>query len=283
MPNFKPRVPPYNTMIQFYTHIVRDRERALHYFSALVDAGIQPSAHTYKLLIDCYGTIEPVDVVSMDDVFNRLVLDNNVPVQGVHWAALINSWGCVQKDLDMATRIFDSIESHETTLHSGWKLPDAVTFEAMINVLVTLRRTDLISGYLDRLSQSGVHMTAYIVNLIIKGFAGAGDLERAREIFESLVDPPVGVAAPNNHAPHDTSKRASVDPRSPVYREPSTWEAMVRAELSSGNRENALALLKRVQARQFPYAVYQRISGIMLDDAVSPWSPSETISTSQGS
>ena len=66
---------------------------------------------------------------------------------------------------------------------------------------------------------------------------------------------------------------------------------MVRAELGAGNRDNAMSLLQRVQARwvficlmwmaheadlfyrQFPHAVYQRISGIMLDDNVAPWSP----------
>ena len=48
-PNFKPRIPPYNTMIQFYVHIVRDRERALHYYNALLASGIHPSAHTYKV------------------------------------------------------------------------------------------------------------------------------------------------------------------------------------------------------------------------------------------
>lgn len=48
-PNFKPRIPPYNTMIQFYTHIIRDRERALYYYEALISAGITPSAHTYKV------------------------------------------------------------------------------------------------------------------------------------------------------------------------------------------------------------------------------------------
>lgn len=49
--NFRPRIPPYNTMIQFYTHIVRDRERALYYFSALLTAGIKPTAHTYKVCL----------------------------------------------------------------------------------------------------------------------------------------------------------------------------------------------------------------------------------------
>ncbi|KAL5530781.1 hypothetical protein ACEPAF_7039 [Sanghuangporus sanghuang] len=271
--NFKPRVPPYNTMIQFYTHTVRDRERALHYFGALLHAGINPTAHTYKLLIDSYGTIEPPDVLSMEDVFLKLSADRNVQVQGVHWAALINAWGCVQKDLNKSISIFDSIASHPTTHRSGLVLPDAIVYESMINVLVTLRRTDLISAYLERLRNSGIHMTAYIANLLIKGYATAGDLVRAREVFESLQDPPVGQAAPNNHVPHSNAGQLAVPPTAPVYREPSTWEAMVRAELGNGNRDRAVVLLQRVQDRQFPPAVYARISGIMLDDSVSPWSP----------
>ncbi|EJD00786.1 uncharacterized protein FOMMEDRAFT_125211 [Fomitiporia mediterranea MF3/22] len=269
--NFKPRIPPYNTMIQFYTHIVRDRERALHYFGLLLASGIKPTAHTYKLLIDSYGTIEPTDLVSMEDVFLQLTKDKRVQVQGVHWAALINAWGCIQKDLNRAISIFDSIASHPTTQRSGLVLPDAIVYESMINVLVTLRRTDLIPSYLERLSASGIHMTAYIANLLIKGYAIAGDLERAREVFEGLLDPPTGHAAPNNHVPHSPAGQMNVPSSAPVYREPSTWEAMVRAELGSGNRDRATALLQRVQERHFPPAVYARISGIMLDDSVSPW------------
>ena len=239
--NFKPRIPPYNTMIQFYTHIMRDRERALYYFGELLRAGIQPTAHTYKvcilffpllvvlcfpdscpitqLLIDCYGTIEPVDTASMEDVFARLVSDRAVQVQGVHWAALINSYGCVKKDLNKAVEVFDSIPTHASTQRSKLRLPDAVTYESMINVLVTLRRTDLMPEYLERLTSSGVHMTAYIANLLIKGFAANGNLERARDIFESLSDPPVGVAAPGNHQPHEVTPGSVVAPGAPVYRE----------------------------------------------------------------
>ncbi|TDL14654.1 hypothetical protein BD410DRAFT_902955 [Rickenella mellea] len=261
-PNFKPRAPPYNTMLQMYTQTRPDRERCLFYFDKLLEARIPPTAHTYKLLLDCYGSIHPVDVASMEDVFDRIVKDPNVSVQGVHWAALINAYGCVSKDLDKAINVFDSIETHPTTVKSHSSLPDAVTYEAIFNVLVTRRRADLIPQFADRLANSNIHMTAYIANLLIKGYAAAGDLVRARTIFESLADPPVGVAAPNNHTPHETSKPKRV-PSGPVYREPSTWEAMVRAELGQGNRDAAVALLDRAAARQFPQAVFQRISGIM--------------------
>ncbi|KAF9782137.1 hypothetical protein BJ322DRAFT_1111026 [Thelephora terrestris] len=286
-PNFKPRVPPFNTMMQLYTYTRRNREKVLHYYDSMVAAGVRPTAHTYKacpallhatqnanlplqLLMDAYGTIEPVDITAMEKTFATLCADPSVRVLGTHWGSLINTYGCIQKDLDHAVEVFESIESHPSTL-KGVPMPDAVSYEALINVFVTLRRTDLIPVYMDRFRSSGVHMTAYISNLLIKGYAIAGELEKARYVFASLADPPTGVAAPNNHAPHELDAAAVVQPNAPVYREPSTWEAMVRAELGNGNREEAVALLEKMQARQFPAAVYSRISGIMLDGSVSPW------------
>ena len=155
----------------------------------------------------------------MEKTFSQLVKDKTVTVQGSHWAALINAHGCVGRDLDKAVTVFNSIEKHPSTVGSGLQLPDAITFEALINVLVTLRRTDVVPEYLDRLRRSGVHMTAYIANLLIRGYAAAGDIEQARLVFESLADPPVGVAAPNNHAPHHVGAPPRISPNELVYRE----------------------------------------------------------------
>ena len=158
----------------------------------------------------------------MEKTFTQLVEDENVTVQGSHWAALINAHGCVGKDLKKAIAVFNSIEKHPSSLTSRAHLPDAVVFEALINVFVTLRRTDLIPKYLERLQESGVHMTAYIANLLIRGYAAVGNIKEAREVFESLADPPVGVAAPHNHAPHDSSVPPHISPDELVYREVST-------------------------------------------------------------
>jgi pentatricopeptide repeat protein len=277
--NFRPRVPPYNTMMQLYTATKPNRERALFFYDALRQAGVSPTAYTYKvgtrfnllvviineclqLLMDAYGIVEPVDIDSMERVFQDLQNDRKVEVQGSHFASLINAYGCVQKDLDKAIAAFDSIP-----LYPRSPPPDAVVFEAMFNVLVTHRRTDLIPEYISRMSTAGVHMTAYIANCLIKGYAVIGDLEQARTVFESLSDPPEGIAAPNNHIPHEPGQSLAVNPMEPVYREvstvivdflvqmpdavcqPSTWETMVRAELGSGNRDRAVALLERLQAR----------------------------------
>ena len=157
----------------------------------------------------------------MEKVFEQLVADRSVSVQGTHWAALINAWGCVQKDLDKALAIFDSIATHPSTKQSSTPMPDAVVYEALINTLVTVRRMDLVPMYLERLQSGGVHMTAYIANLLIKGYASVNEIERSREIFESLQDPQEGVAAPHNHAPHQNkqSNVLSVPAGTPVYRE----------------------------------------------------------------
>ncbi|KAG9103029.1 hypothetical protein FRC06_000430 [Ceratobasidium sp. 370] len=262
MPNFRPRVPPYNTMMQFFVTTKPNRERCLDYYQAMVDARVAPSAHTYKLLLDCYGTIEPIDLPSMEDVFKRLQQDRHVSVQGAHWAALINAYGCAAHDLDRALSTFDRIPAHAQ--------PDAVAFEALFNAIVMHHRVDLVPAYLERMSVAGVHMTAYISNLLIKGYAAAGQLERARGVFDAMNDPPVGLAAVHNHPGHTHahgSEGGTVVPvGAPVFREPSTWEAMVRAELGAGEKERAAALLDRMEDRMFPVAVTSRIRSIMGED-----------------
>ena len=71
-----------------------------------------------------------------------------------------------------------------------------------------------------------------------------------------MVDPPAGVAASHNHPLDRHGKVAEQAPGidEPVYREPSTWETMMRAELGAGEHLRASALLKRVEARAFPEA-----------------------------
>lgn len=157
----------------------------------------------------------------MQQTFDTMVADRRVEVQGTHWAALINAWGCVRKDLDKAISIFESIQMHPASRNSRTSLPDAVVFEALMNVIVTVRRADLIPAYLEKMQSYGIRMTAYIANLVIKGFAAAGDIEKSREIFESLVDPPEGVAAPGNHASHSEAATSNglVPTGAPVYRE----------------------------------------------------------------
>jgi pentatricopeptide repeat protein len=52
--NFKPRVPPYNTMMQLYTTTKPNREKVLWYYDKMRRAGVNPTAHTYKVM--CFVT-----------------------------------------------------------------------------------------------------------------------------------------------------------------------------------------------------------------------------------
>lgn len=163
-----------------------------------------------QLLLDAYGTIEPVDVVAMEEIFKLASDDPRVTIQGSHWSALINAFGCVHRDLDRALEVFETMK---TKYH-----PDAVVYEALVNVLVTLKRVDLAPRYLEDMQDNGVHQTAYIANALIKGYATIGDIEKARSTFEALVDPPIGVAAPGNHG----QSLPVIPPDAPVYREVGT-------------------------------------------------------------
>jgi len=259
---FKPRVPPYNTMMQFFTQTRPDRERALQYFDQMLAAGVQPTGHTYKLLLDAYGSAGPADVASMRDIFSRLVADKHVAVTGAHWASLIHTYGSTLGDLDAARATFDSIAAHPSTARAPVPLPDAVVYEALLNACVGQGRPDLCEQYLGQMRHEGVRMTAYVANTLIKAHAAKGDLAAARAVFEGMQDPASGVAAAGNHpnarhAGHAVAGAGGID--APVYREPSTWDIMVRAELGAGEVGNASALLKRMEERAFPDAVVKRV------------------------
>lgn len=156
----------------------------------------------------------------MDDVFQRITENAEIEIQGTHWAAMINAYGCACKDLNRAIGIFESIADHPSTARAKTSLPDAVVYEALFTVFSAHRRSDLIRAYLQRLHASHIHPTAYVANAAIKGYAAAGDLEGARAMFESMDDPPMGVAAPHNRAPHEAQRElADVPSQAPVYRE----------------------------------------------------------------
>lgn len=276
---YRPRIPPFNTMIQLYTQGTKhpNREKVLYYFDEMLRQNLSPSDHTYNLLMQAYGFIEPYDPVSMRDVFERACADRNVRINGSHWSTLINVKGSIEKDLEGTLQLFDSISSHRSTVQmrsarSGevQVLPDAVCYEALFNVLLGLKRTDLIPTYVERMRLGGVHMTAYVMNTLIKAHASSGDIQTARDLFESLIDPAPGQAAAFNHpASNGIAKiqegHNSQHPKSigkvhdPIYREPSSWETMIRSEIENGEIERAEQLMKRMESRAYPNALMNRV------------------------
>ncbi|EMS20259.1 pentatricopeptide repeat protein [Rhodotorula toruloides NP11] len=275
MPGFEPRVPPYNCMIQFYTQTKPDRERALHYWDRLRNDRVLPTAFTYKCLLDAYGSIAPPDLEQTQQVFAQLVRDRGVTVNGSHWASLITAYGIFAKDLDRAQAIFDSISHHPSTRRNpNGRLPDAVVYEALLNACIANDRHELVDQYLERMRAEGVRMTAYVANALIKAYAERGAFQRARNVFAAMADPPAGVASVGNH-PNDRQQRnsrlasnahASVD--EPTYREPSTYETMIRCELAAKEPSKALEVYARAQQRAFPPAIMARLHKLLASEGV---------------
>lgn len=156
---YKARVAPFNTMIQFYVSTKPDREKALAYFDRLLSAQVSPTSHTYKVLLDAYGSIQPVDLASVDDVFNQM-LSSGIKVAGSHWAAVINAYGNSAGQLDKAIEIFESIEGHSSTADSDTNMPDVICYEALLNVFLTHSRSDLVAQYTQRMKAHFVRPTA---------------------------------------------------------------------------------------------------------------------------
>ena len=99
-------------------------------------------------------------MASVDDVFARLVNDRNVEVTGVHWASLLNAYGTVQKDVDRAIEIFESIAEHPASQGSKQPLPDVICYEALFNVFLANERLDLINKYREAMEAHFVRPTA---------------------------------------------------------------------------------------------------------------------------
>lgn len=162
---------------------------------------------------------------------------NRVEISGSHYASLIMARGCTLHDLDGSIKLFDSLRLMKgpstpmfskdtrrrlTTQNKIISLPDVLAYEAIINVVVTHHRIDLMEKYFAEMTTvDRVRPTAYIYNLLIRGYSFAGRFQQARDVFERMEDPPAGAAAPNNHAPHiGTAPRSeSGNPSDVVYRE----------------------------------------------------------------
>nr|XP_025349839.1 hypothetical protein BCV69DRAFT_296659 [Pseudomicrostroma glucosiphilum]PWN22679.1 hypothetical protein BCV69DRAFT_296659 [Pseudomicrostroma glucosiphilum] len=195
-PSFVPRPPGYNSMIQFFTYTHPDRMKALEYWNKMQERGVRPSSHTYKLLLDQYATIQPVQPDAMNELFARLLRDRTVDVAGPHWASLITCYGLHLGDIPRCQQIFRSI-----SLKTG-SAPDAVAYESLLQVYAHHGKVDLINSLLAEMVRCNVARTAYVANHAIEGYAKHGGLEglmKARTIFMAMSQPPAGVASVGNH------------------------------------------------------------------------------------
>ncbi len=217
----------------------------------------------------------------MQRTFEDLVNHPKLRVQATHWASLIESAGITESSVAKARATFDSIASHRSTIRSRAQLPDAVCYEALLSVYAHHKEIDSIKDLIISAIRSGTHLTAYVANIVIRAFSssGASGLEDARAIFAQMQDPPAGLAASGNHGPrqrgagndaHELETPAAPPVNadqawSSIYREPSTYEEMIRAEVAHRHFDEAKQLLEGMKHRGFPAPLIGRAASLLAE------------------
>lgn len=148
----------------------------------------------------------------MERIFQELLASPHLKPQGFHFSSMITAYGVKMQNLERAQEIFASVPQYLSRR-------EAVVYEAMFDALRVHGRIDDVASYIESMNSEGVHMTAYIGNVLIATYSDAGRIDKARELFESLQDPPSAVAASGNHAPHDPAAAPAMHVMDPVYRE----------------------------------------------------------------
>ncbi|KAJ9667489.1 hypothetical protein H2201_002358 [Coniosporium apollinis] len=225
MPNYKPRPAPYHSLMQFFLATKRDRSKVLDYYNRMRARNVEPTAHTYKLLIDTYATLDPIDMPAAEAVLDQIRQTGGQP-EAVHYASLIHAKGCVQHDMAGARSLFDAVLA-DTAIR-----PQACLYQALFESMVANHEIEGTEAVLADMKARGVDVTPYIANALIHGWAVAGEIEKAEKVYEKLA----------------TEKR-----------EPSTYEAMTRAFLAVEDREGAVRVVNEGLKRGYPAAVAGKI------------------------
>jgi len=225
MPNYKPRPAPYHSLMQFFLTTKRDRSKVLSYYERMRSKRIEPTTHTYKLLIDTYATLEPVDMAAAETVLDTIRKSGGVP-EAVHYSSLIHARGCVQHDMEGARQLFDTVMA-DTRIR-----PQACLYQALFEAMVANHQIADTEPILANMKSRNVEMTPYIANSLIHGWALAKDIEKARAIYDAVA----------------TEKR-----------EPSTYEAMTRAFMAVEDRTSAMTVVNEGLSRGYPAAVSNKI------------------------
>ena len=229
MPNYKPRPAPYHSLMQYFLTTKRDRSKVLAYYERMRASNIVPTMHTYKLLIDAYATLEPSNMAAAEAVLDQIRKTGQNP-EAVHFASLIHAKGCVQHDVAAARSLFDSV------IVNRLARPQACLYQALFEAMVANRQVSETDALLHDMRMRAVEMTPYIANSLIHGWALAGNISRARQIFDSV----------------------AVEKR-----EPSTYEAMTRALIAAERRIDAMAVVNEMLGRGYPAAVANKVTDLV--------------------
>ncbi|KAI4203978.1 MAG: hypothetical protein LQ346_001690 [Caloplaca aetnensis] len=230
MPNYKPRAAPYNSMMQYFQgDNKKDSQKVLEYYSRMRSNRIEPTMHTYKLLIDTYAALEPIDMAAAEGVLDTIRASGQCP-EAVHYASLIKAKGCQHRDLGGAWQTF------KTAMANPEIQPHASLYQAMFESMVANCQVEAIDGLLRDMDMQGVRTTPYIANAVIRGWATADNIAKARDLYESM-----GKAS----------------------REPSTYEEMTRAFLAVNDPNHAREVADEMFSRAYPAPVVAKLQKLL--------------------
>ena len=225
MPNYKPRPAPYNSLIQYFLNTKRDRSKVLAYYERMKSKNITPTMHTYKLLVDAYASLEPVNMKAAEGILDSISASGQRP-EAVHFASLIHAKGCVLHDMEGARKIFDDV------VRNGRIRPQACLYQALFESMVANHQVSTTPDLLKDMVKRKVEMTPYIANTLIHGWAADGNVANAKSIYDGI-----GIQK----------------------REPSTYEAMTRAFLAAEDRKSATGVVQEMLSRGYPAAVTGKV------------------------
>ncbi|KAF1995870.1 hypothetical protein P154DRAFT_330713 [Amniculicola lignicola CBS 123094] len=225
MPNYKARPAPYHSMMQFFLTTKRDRSKVLSYYERMRAKRIEPTTHTYKLLIDTHATLEPIQMEAADAVLAEIRKSGAEP-EAVHYSSLIHAKGCVLHDMEGARKLFD------TVLADSRIRPQACLYQALFEAMVANHQIADTESILKDMRRRGVDMTPYIANSLIHGWALTHNIEKAKAIYQAVPE---------------------------SRREPSTYEAMTRAYMAVEDRASAMTIVNEGLSRGYPAAVAGKI------------------------
>ncbi|KAJ8294490.1 Pentatricopeptide repeat-containing protein 5, mitochondrial [Rhodotorula toruloides] len=153
----------------------------------------------------------------------------------------------------IASKRFDLVDYYLERMRSdNLRLPDSV-LEPLLYACIVGERSELVGHYLERLHRDGVSIPARTAVSLIKTCTEQGAFEHARRIFKAIQSPPS--VANDNASSHQDGK--------PAYRDPSTYEAMLRCELAANEPFKAIEVYNRAQQRDLPPTIVARLRGLL--------------------
>ncbi|KAI9495926.1 hypothetical protein BDB00DRAFT_810982 [Zychaea mexicana] len=231
-PKYYPRIGVFNSMIQFYTQQRPNRDKALEYYHLLQQYNLKPSGHTYKLLMEVYANIPPYDMLAAHKLLTDMTKRHGIKPGSSHFATLIRSYGCLHRDVSSAVAVYNE-------MHKAHVKPDEKVYQAMLNTYIDNNDMQAAEKLYQDMLASGAHSSPYIENLFIAGYGSRGDVEDAEKVWQRMVDV------------KDDKKPGA------LVREPSTYEAMVKAYMANKQTDKALAVIEKMHngKRNFPLKV----------------------------